>query len=104
MLDLSNFPEQFPDPNKDEVLRIIEKIKLALIEHFSLAHEPNTSHLTPVTSTSDFEALRAYMLAYEFIHEQGIATTKMLMPAIFADLVQSELTNWIPSPKISKSP
>ena len=36
MLDFANFANQFPDPNKEEVLRVLEAVKFALIKHLSL--------------------------------------------------------------------
>jgi len=104
MLGLSTFSDQFPDPSKDEVLRMLEEVKLELISEFSLETKPNVSDLIPATTQSSFETLSVYMQEFEFVHTMGIATIQTLMPPQFSDLIRFELEKWIPSPTIANPP
>ena len=104
MLGLSTFSDQFPDPSKDEVLRMLEEVKLELISEFSLETKPNVSALIPATTQSSFETLSVYMQEFEFVHTMGIATIQTLMPPQFSDLIRFELEKWIPSPTIANPP
>jgi len=102
MLDFTNFSSQYPDPDKDQVLRMLEEAKLILIEELSLRSVDNGSELQPVSVGSDPEYLATYVQALVRVHEEMIPILQRLVPPQFSDLVKNELSHWIPSPGVKK--
>lgn len=98
MLDSSNISEPYPDPDKEQVLRIIEEMKIAVIKQFLLLTEPGTTKLLQIKQSHSTRTIANYMAAYECVHAQVIPTTQDLTPKQFAPLVKSRFTNWIPFP------
>ena len=106
MPDFSTFSEQYPDPDKQQILRIIEEMKIAVIKQFLLLTEPGTTKLLRIKESHSSRAIENYMAAYECVHVQVIPTFQGLTPQQFSPLIKKELTNWIlfPNFKTSKPP
>jgi hypothetical protein len=104
MLDTSTFGEQYPEPNRDDVLRMIEQMKAIVVEHFKLRTQAAGTQLQPVSTCIDANYVAAYMNAWVNVHENVIPGIQKLLPKQFEELIHTEFCNWIPAPKIQKPP
>jgi hypothetical protein len=105
MFDFTSFSDQPSEPDEEEVRKVLEAVKIALIKHFSLrSKQQDSTRLISATLFGNDEYLIIYVRARAYMHETGIAAVQNLLPLQFANLIQDDLKRWIPAPHMQRPP